>query len=1097
MRCKYCGSTGIHFAEEQKGFSVGKAVAGTIAFGSAGAVAGLAGKNVRGYRCGACGGFMPSPMDATTERFVNDAVFKAKEGKDYSQYSYYRQQYPNIEYVPQPSDENKKTVSRFRETEASVLRSAKSVVQQNTEKEKLRYSYTYWEPECPVCFRTVILKSGPDGDSFSLIAYNQSQGTLRSVYLQVKVFDDTGDLLTTSRCVYQGLSVKQGEALPEEQAFSLGTDLAYRVELLCEKAAFEDGEAWRRPEELDSYSIVPQGSLQKGTFPKFKYLQEAYRSIYREKNTAFAEKYKTKQPEIHMLHKTDDYWQCACGMTVKTGNKCPVCGSDYESLEKIFSQKYLEEQQHDSVLERARVRAEETMAGRATAEEALDLELYRQAEQLMAQGTEEGYGKAAEKFSLIPNFSDAISKHDFCIRKKAELIEKARIQQEQERQRKEEEARQEAKRKVEAEKAAKQKRKVVGIVAAVVIVLAAALAFLNYVILPNNKYNTALALKESGSYEEAVDVFKKIEDYKDSKEQIQECEYALAVNLKNEHDYNAINIFKELRNYKDSEQLMMQLEDEQTISNAEKLLQNKDYEAALEEYKKMHETEMRENVIRETKYQWACSLISNNDYSKNAKARELFLELKGYMEADDYLNKLVLMPTECVSLDSKNKYHYTYKYDSNGNYTGYQIKSDIGSVTDHPVPELEYDGNRIVSKKYELYKGRFFTDVYEYDDNNLIVMKYTYDSAELFKDKSVVKRDYTFDNTGRVIKCIETRTYNTNNKENTETTTYDFAYMGNIFRVKCVVVGSSGSSYEKNYEFRINDARVEECIGNYKNIYSYVWCPDYDPEKMTDFDVNSIYPQIIKLAYKDSYISNKEAERGDNSEERTNTTNNGAGGDSNESLSELSDVQVGSIITFGKYEQDNNTSNGKEDIEWLVLTKEGDRTLLISRYALECQPYNSLKADVTWETSSLRTWLNENFLDQAFTLDEQRLIIGTTNSADANPKYSTNAGNWTTDQVFVLSISEAEKYFSSDTDRQCTPTAYAMEQGCYVNEKRKTCGWWLRSPGRLPNYASDVNNFGSINFNGDTVDGRIDHWTNVNVRSGVAAVRPALWIATD
>ena len=31
-------------------------------------------------------------------------------------------------------------------------------------------------------------------------------------------------------------------------------------------------------------------------------------------------------------------------------------------------------------------------------------------------------------------------------------------------------------------------------------------------------------------------------------------------------------------------------------------------------------------------------------------------------------------------------------------------------------------------------------------------------------------------------------------------------------------------------------------------------------------------------------------------------------------------VRVGSTVIFGSYEQDNNTSNGAEPIEWLVMT---------------------------------------------------------------------------------------------------------------------------------------------------------------------------------
>nr|MCR5341287.1 DUF6273 domain-containing protein [Saccharofermentans sp.] len=110
----------------------------------------------------------------------------------------------------------------------------------------------------------------------------------------------------------------------------------------------------------------------------------------------------------------------------------------------------------------------------------------------------------------------------------------------------------------------------------------------------------------------------------------------------------------------------------------------------------------------------------------------------------------------------------------------------------------------------------------------------------------------------------------------------------------------------------------------------------------------------------------------------------------------------GDIVTFGKYEQDNNKSNGKEDIEWIVLAREGNKVLVLSRYALACKPYNNKKADVTWETCSLRKWLNEDFFESAFDEEDKSCIVKTNVTADKNPEYETSQGNPTTDNVFLL-----------------------------------------------------------------------------------------------
>lgn len=205
----------------------------------------------------------------------------------------------------------------------------------------------------------------------------------------------------------------------------------------------------------------------------------------------------------------------------------------------------------------------------------------------------------------------------------------------------------------------------------------------------------------------------------------------------------------------------------------------------------------------------------------------------------------------------------------------------------------------------------------------------------------------------------------------------------------------------------------------------------------------------------------------------------------------VKNASVGDTITFGAYEQDNNTSNGKEAIEWTVLDKDGMSLLLISKQALDCQQYNTSYTDVTWESCSLRKWMNGTFLNKAFNAEEQAQIQNTTVSADKNPEYNTNPGNATTDKVFLLSINEVEKYFNSDEARKCAPTAYAKAQGAYTSDIYKTasgaatCWWWLRSPGDIQGSAASVSNGGSVSYFGYIVNYDYD------------AVRPALWINLD
>ena len=195
---------------------------------------------------------------------------------------------------------------------------------------------------------------------------------------------------------------------------------------------------------------------------------------------------------------------------------------------------------------------------------------------------------------------------------------------------------------------------------------------------------------------------------------------------------------------------------------------------------------------------------------------------------------------------------------------------------------------------------------------------------------------------------------------------------------------------------------------------------------------------------------------------------------------------VGSLIKYGKYEQDNDSSNGIEDIEWIILAKDDNKMLVISDKAIDCKPYNTSSANITWETCSLRNWLNNDFINSEFSATEKTMISSVKVSADKNPDYDTDAGNDTEDKVFLLSIEEANRYFKYDSERQCVSTEYAKANGAYTYEidGASNCFWWLRSQGGYSNKsASVVNSDGTVSKYGNAVDDNRD------------CVRPAMWIS--
>lgn len=225
----------------------------------------------------------------------------------------------------------------------------------------------------------------------------------------------------------------------------------------------------------------------------------------------------------------------------------------------------------------------------------------------------------------------------------------------------------------------------------------------------------------------------------------------------------------------------------------------------------------------------------------------------------------------------------------------------------------------------------------------------------------------------------------------------------------------------------------------------------------------------------------------------------------------------GSTVSFGRYIQSEIESSRPEPIEWTVLEHDPVRrkSLLLSRYELDTQPYDDngdtyWDVDIsTWEKSTIRSWLNKEFLNGAFTAEEQGTILTTDvdNSSgqcfdfpwwskryeeDIAVAEKTFGGNDTQDKIFLLSYAEANKYLNvTDTNRKNTksrisPTPFAKARGADIWESVTTVDgaaagwWWLRSPGISQCHAARVVSDGSL------------HYAYVNNTSG--GIRPAFWL---
>ena len=193
-----------------------------------------------------------------------------------------------------------------------------------------------------------------------------------------------------------------------------------------------------------------------------------------------------------------------------------------------------------------------------------------------------------------------------------------------------------------------------------------------------------------------------------------------------------------------------------------------------------------------------------------------------------------------------------------------------------------------------------------------------------------------------------------------------------------------------------------------------------------------------------------------------------------------------------------------------MLDIQDDKALIISKYILTVNQYDKLEAKfgVVWKDSEIRKWLNEDFLKEAFTKDEQKAILLSDIPNLDNDATGADAGADTKDKVFFLSMDEANQYFKDDEDRvawikmnqddidftmHIWKTERKADQNMlnnlekklnedYLNGSRQSWwSWWLRSPGYERDMAAIVDISGRVITDGDYV-----YYDN--------GVRPALYI---
>ncbi len=188
---------------------------------------------------------------------------------------------------------------------------------------------------------------------------------------------------------------------------------------------------------------------------------------------------------------------------------------------------------------------------------------------------------------------------------------------------------------------------------------------------------------------------------------------------------------------------------------------------------------------------------------------------------------------------------------------------------------------------------------------------------------------------------------------------------------------------------------------------------------------------------------------------------------------------TGSPYAYNSYQDDNGYYINTvywfkyEPLQWRVLSNTNGELFVMADKIVASRAYNQVQTNVTWETCTMRNWLNDDFYNTAFSSTERAKIKTSTVVNANNPWYGTSGGNNTNDKLFLLSNSEvmnpaygfSSDYSNNDTARRAQGTDYAKSNGLYVynsNPYSGNSGWWLRTPGDYQYTACTVDYYGSV-----------------------------------
>lgn len=167
-----------------------------------------------------------------------------------------------------------------------------------------------------------------------------------------------------------------------------------------------------------------------------------------------------------------------------------------------------------------------------------------------------------------------------------------------------------------------------------------------------------------------------------------------------------------------------------------------------------------------------------------------------------------------------------------------------------------------------------------------------------------------------------------------------------------------------------------------------------------------------------------------------------------------------------------------DGIEWYCLVKDDGKALIWAKEPIEERIFGS---NNVWQTSTLRTYLNGDWLESTTVLKEKAV------ETDITTRSQINATDWitTSDKVFLLS--EADLFGTFDRTTTTDTRDYTYGNSIIVPDEnmRKFTGGsyvWLRSPSYAVGRVAYVTTSGAL-------------VSNYSIVMGALGVRPALWVS--